>query len=1121
MPFIVRIADLIGNDYDPDGDDFSFVVIDQQGVDGHAFELPDGRWSLTPEGDHNGVATFTYRITDGRGNTVGTNAITVNFAAVNDAPVARADGGYVTAEDRPIEIDLAALLGNDSDVDGDGLSVVGVLDPINGSVTLAGGKAIFTPRADYFGNAGFSYRVADGNGGFATGTVAITVQPDNDLPIAVPDTGWTIDEDTFIDIDPATLIANDVHPDGETIEFIGASGAGVSTLANGVIRFTPSTDANGTFVLTYTIGDSSGDRVSSTFTVVVRPVNDLPVAATDTFSGREDQPVVIPISQLLSNDGDPDGHDISLTGVFNAVGGAVALDGAGNVVFTPNADRNGPVSFEYRITDATGGNATATATINLQPVNDAPEVAAFGPLNGTEDTRLAVQLPASAFSDIDGDTLTTTVRTAGGTSLPSWLIYDPATRGLFGDPPPDFAGVLNLEVVATDGTVSAVRAFQVVITNVNDAPVATDDVIQVAQSQPITIPIASLLTNDTDVDGNPLTVIAVAGGPGVTATLDGSGNVALTRGPNVTGDLSFTYTVSDGEVTDTATVVVTLEDLNDAPVIGTIPARHVAEDAAIDFTLPTDIATDLDGDALSFTATRQGGASLPTWLTFDAQTLRFTGTPPANFFGTIGLTLIVSDGQATASRDFDLVIDPVNDAPVISAPFSDRFVNEDSLFDITLQQGLFSDVDGNPLTYTITLADGSPLPGWITAQHQLLRLQGRAPENFNGSIDIKVTASDGSLSASDYFKLTVNPINDAPVLATPLPDNTITTGKAFSINIPATTFTDPDGDPLQFAAKLANGQALPTWMTFDGTKLTGTAPYAQQGTMDIEILASDGTLQNSDVFRITFERGNSAPVANNDSGFKVRSGAPLTIDGDRLLANDTDADGDALKIVGYSQAGHGSVKLDADGNFTYVTAGGYYGNDQFVYVVSDGKETATATVAIVVDTPYDNTQTGGNGSDMLLGDIFGNSFLSGGSGNDTLLSFFGDDRLMGGAGNDLLYSLSGDDILDGGLGDDQLFAGSGNDILSGGRGNDTLYGGAGRDEFLFSNGDGSDRIADYQARNGDRISLDIEGIDDFDDLLAHAQEQNGGVLLDFGNGDELFLSGTRLAALDRDSFTFY
>lgn len=156
-----------------------------------------------------------------------------------------------------------------------------------------------------------------------------------------------------------------------------------------------------------------------------------------------------------------------------------------------------------------------------------------------------------------------------------------------------------------------------------------------------------------------------------------------------------------------------------------------------------------------------------------------------------------------------------------------------STFDITLQQGLFSDVDGNPLTYSITLADGSALPSWITVQPQLLRLQGRAPENFNGSIDIKVTASDGSLTASDFFKLTVNPINDAPVLETPLPDKTITTGQAFTIAIPAATFTDPDGDPLQFAAKLANGQPLPSWMRSDGTKITGTAPYAQQGTMDI------------------------------------------------------------------------------------------------------------------------------------------------------------------------------------------------------------------------------------------------------------------------------------------------
>ena len=175
--FIVTVQDLIGNDYDPDGDEFQFVRIVQDGVDGNAYLLPDGRWALTPEGDFNGVATFTYTVTDGRLGTTTQNSISVDFSPVNDAPMARSDSGYQTQEDTPIEIDLADLLANDTDTEHDQLTVVGVLDPVNGSVAIVGNKAVFTPRADYFGNGGFSYRISDGNGGFAVGTVTLWVEP--------------------------------------------------------------------------------------------------------------------------------------------------------------------------------------------------------------------------------------------------------------------------------------------------------------------------------------------------------------------------------------------------------------------------------------------------------------------------------------------------------------------------------------------------------------------------------------------------------------------------------------------------------------------------------------------------------------------------------------------------------------------------------------------------------------------------------------------------------------------------------------------------------------------------------------------------------------------------------
>ncbi len=171
-------------------------------------------------------------------------------------------------------------------------------------------------------------------------------------------------------------------------------------------------------------------------------------------------------------------------------------------------------------------------------------------------------------------------------------------------------------------------------------------------------------------------------------------------------------------------------------------------------------------------------------------------------------------------------------------------------------------------------------------------------------------------------------------------------------------------------------------------------------------------------------------------------------------------------------------------------------------------------------TPPQQTITGGNGTDLLFGGN-GSDYINGGSGSDILFGGNGADIVYGGAGSDILSGDNGNDTLYGQSGSDILFGGSGNDFLSGGTGNDLLSGGNGADTFLFRQGDGSDAILDYRSSQGDRIQIDMNGINNFDDLLATAQQQNGGVLFAFANGDELFLSGTQLAALDRNSFTFY
>ncbi|MEM9783796.1 MAG: spondin domain-containing protein [Pseudomonadota bacterium] len=139
---------------------------------------------------------------------------------------------------------------------------------------------------------------------------------------------------------------------------------------------------------------------------------------------------------------------------------------------------------------------------------------------------------------------------------------------------------------------------------------------------------------------------------------------------------------------------------------------------------------------------------------------------------------------------------------------------------------------------------------------------------------------------------------------------------------------------------------------------------------------------------------------------------------------------------------------------------------------------------------------------------------------DIIIGFADDDIVDAGAGNDVVFGRAGWDVIDGGAGRDKLFGGSGDDQIAGGTGNDLLRGGRGDDTFLFAGGDGHDRIGDFDRRGDDRIVLSVEGIDDFDDVLAAADERFLGVALDFGAEGSLFLTFADIEDLDANDFLF-
>ena len=184
-----------------------------------------------------------------------------------------------------------------------------------------------------------------------------------------------------------------------------------------------------------------------------------------------------------------------------------------------------------------------------------------------------------------------------------------------------------------------------------------------------------------------------------------------------------------------------------------IADQSVNEDTAWSFVLPANAFTDAETSALTYTAARGDGSALPSWLTFNAGTRTFSGTPPENFNGELDFKVTASDGAVTVEDGFKLTIVAVNDAPVVNAEIEEQFVAGSSAWSFALPQDLFTDADGDTLTYTATKADGSALPSWLSINSATGTLSGTPPTDPAQSLVVKTTASDGTASASTNVSL--------------------------------------------------------------------------------------------------------------------------------------------------------------------------------------------------------------------------------------------------------------------------------------------------------------------------------------------------------------------------------
>ena len=393
-------------------------------------------------------------------------------------------------------------------------------------------------------------------------------------------------------------------------------------------------------------------------------------------------------------------------------------------------------------------------------------------------------------------------------------------------------------------------------------------------TNPCTFSLADVFTDELDHGDNLILSAAFADGSRTADWLTDAAAGTFTGTPD-NGDVG-SYEIR-ATATDTAgssvsdDFVLTVNNVNDNPVLANaLNDLATDEDSPFSLTVPADTFFDDDfihGDSLTLSVAIADGSILPAWLSFDPGTGTFTGTPDNWEVGSYDIRVTVTDLVGTSvSDDFSLAVSNVNDSPVLGNPIAGLVTNEDSPFSFTLDNATFSDDDfihGDTLTLSATLADGLILPGWLTFDTSAGTFTGTPDNGDVGNYEIRITATDvAGTSAFDDFTLVVNNVNDNPVLATALGDLTTDEDAPFSFAIPGNTFFDDDfihGDALTLSTALADGSALPDWLSFDATTGTFTGPpyNGHVGHYDLRVTATDlaGT-SASDDFALTVNNVN-------------------------------------------------------------------------------------------------------------------------------------------------------------------------------------------------------------------------------------------------------------------------
>ena len=954
------------SDVDDATANLTFEIVDSP-AQGTATVAANGQYRYVPRAGALGSDSFTFRARDAGGLVSNLGTIFVTITRPANAPIAR-DDAYNVVQDQTLT--AYSILYNDSAPAGLDVTLTPVVETgvAHGTLNLnANGTFTYVPNAGFVGEDRFTYHILDSLGATSLpATVVIGVTQANRAPVAVDD-AYGVNEDNSISYNYFDgLLRNDSDPDGDRLSAVLVSGPshGSLTLQNdGGFTYAPAPLFHGVDSFRYYASDGVLRSQTATVTITVAHVNHDPVANPQLLTLNQDDSVAFTL-----NGSDADGDALTFRVVSQPAHGTLSGN-APNLTYTPNAGFVGTDSLVFQALDnqTFQGHDTvfARVTFDVKHVNHAP-VAVADVYATDEDTALTAATPGvlGNDSDADGDALTAIL--ASGPTHGTLTLN--ANGGFVYTPAADYNGSDSFSYRASDGTLqSAPTTVSITVNAVNDAPVAQDvngGTIQSGGSAA-----SKLIARDVDDAPLALTFTLVDGPAHGTATVNsptsgatpgetayGTFRYVMTLGDTYVGTDSFTYRVTDASGAVSGLARVTFTIVAPPPAVVARDDEYFANDVpGAAFNGASVFSNDSGTGPLSLVLVSNPRNGTVTF-TSDG---RFTYFRNSGFIGDDSFTYRAKDANGVTSNIATAMIHVahVNRPPSARSDYYSLSVAPGEALHVSAPGVLGNDSDGDIAEYgnrfgdklTASLATGYPTNfGSVT-----LRADGSFDYTLNSPVPTQdatdgfsYTVSDGQGGQSTiYAIIRLQTSNTAPVAQS----QSLVLG-ANEYYLPVTlSGSDADGDTIEYELL-----TLPTQGTLlrsptggpvgVGPLYSGSLVYSRSNNS-----GPNGAPRDSFTFRVRDKRGgysegatvsirigavNSAPVAVADDA--TTTGGAITIP---VTANDTDADGDALRVVSVAGGRSGSiVTIAPDGQSVIYDPGSSFdagSSDTFTYRVTD------------------------------------------------------------------------------------------------------------------------------------------------------------------------------------------